>query len=306
MRVFESFNEAKGKIKNAVVTTGSFDGVHIGHKEIIKHLNDLSKQINGESVLITFYPHPRKVLYPEENDLKLINSKSEKIELLKKAGLNNLIIVPFTLDFSKTTSHDFIVKYLLGNLNTKIIVIGHNYQFGHKRQGDNTYLHDLAQKMNFRVEEIPLKGIKNETISSTKIRKILHKGNIQQANNYLGHQFFISGIIKQTEKLPGVNDINMFELIIEEPDKLIPPPGIYAIKINYKGSYMKGMAIIYYTDKNQFKIGINLLFNDFKEDNVPGALYFYKKIKIGNIFSYTTSPDKELMLARNEIEEAEY
>ncbi len=306
MRVFESFNEAKGKIKNAVVTTGSFDGVHIGHKEIIKHLNDLSKQINGESVLITFYPHPRKVLYPEQNDLKLINSKSEKIELLKKAGLNNLIIVPFTLDFSKTTSHDFIVKYLLGNLNTKIIVIGHNYQFGHKRQGDNTYLHDLAQKMNFRVEEIPLKGIKNETISSTKIRKILHKGNIQQANNYLGHQFFISGIIKQTEKLPGVNDINMFELIIEEPDKLIPPPGIYAIKINYKGSYMKGMAIIYYTDKNQFKIGINLLFNDFKEDNVPGALYFYKKIKIGNIFSYTTSPDKELMLARNEIEEAEY
>ena len=306
MRVFESFNEAKGKIKNAVVTTGSFDGVHIGHKEIIKHLNDLSKQINGESVLITFYPHPRKVLYPEQNDLKLINSKSEKIELLQKTGLNNLIIVPFTLDFSKTTSHDFIVKYLLGNLNTRIIVIGHNYQFGHKRQGDNTYLHDLAQKMNFRVEEIPLKGVKNETISSTKIRKILHKGNIQQANNYLGHQFFISGIIKQTDKMPEVNNSEVFELIIEEQDKLIPPPGIYAIKLFCKGSYMKGMAIIYNTDNQELKIRINLLFNDFKEDNVRGVLYFYRKIKTGNIFSDTTNSDKELILARDEIKGEEF
>lgn len=148
-RSFESLN----KIKNPVVTTGTFDGVHFGHKVIIDRLNTLAKKINGESVLITFHPHPRIVLYPdfEGKKLQLINSQKEKIQLFEKTGLNHLVIINFTKEFAQITSKQFVEEILLGELHAKIIIVGFNHHFGHNREGDFSYLYELAKTHDLRV-----------------------------------------------------------------------------------------------------------------------------------------------------------
>lgn len=285
MRVFGSFNEAKGKVKNAVVTVGSFDGVHIGHKEIINRLNEQAKKINGESVLVTFYPHPREILYSEQNSPALINSQSEKIKLLESTGLNNLLIENFTKYFSKTSSHKFIVDYLIDKLDTRIVVIGHNYYFGYNRQGNFSYLYKLSQDLNFSVEDIPLKTFHDEIVSSTKIREALLNGNIELANSFLGHHFFISGIIKQYNELVCPDITKFSAVVVEEKNKLIPPPGIYAISILHKSKIVKGVAIIFCSEYQQNKIAINLLNNMILDDDALITLYFLKTIKVGRFLN---------------------
>ncbi len=279
MRVFNSFDEAEGKLDRVVVTTGSFDGVHIGHKEIIKKLNKERGNIHGESLLITFHPHPRKVLYPEQKDFKLLTSQSEKIELLEKEGLDNLIIVNFTAAFSKITPRKYVVDYLLGKLDAKVIAVGNNHRFGPGRQGDYNYLKKLAGKFNFRVEEISLRDIENEKISSNKIRKALYQGNIKQANAFLGYNYFISGLISRGAKFPANDSIDAMEIKVEEKEKLIPPPGIYAIKLTQERKSMKGIVAIYNDKDKQQKIAISLFNEIFAENNFFGVLSFYERIK---------------------------
>lgn len=282
MRVFYHTAEAAGKIKNAVVTTGSFDGVHIGHKLIIERLNEIAREIDGESVLVTFYPHPRKVLYPDLQNLRMISSQKEKIELLRKAGLQNLIILPFTLEFSRTTSRDFAVNMLVGHLQARVIVVGHNHHFGYARKGDYSYLYRLGQDIGFRVEEIPLKMIENETVSSTKIRKALTEGNIQRANAYLDHQYIIIGEtynasankMHEGNRVVGVN--------ITAREKLIPPNGIYASNLVVKDEWMKSMTLISASAKGEPVIESQLLYDDFSDFGNEACLYFYKRVYEGN------------------------
>ena len=194
MKIFRSFEEAKN-IRNPVVTTGSFDGVHIGHKTILNRLKMLAEKYNGESVLITFDPHPRKVLYPETagKDLKLINSQEEKLELLEKAGLDNVIIIEFTREFSKITSEEFVRDILHGILNARVVVVGFNHHFGFNKEGDYKQLWGWQEKYNFEAEEIPEQEVQHETVSSTKIRKAISEGYIQRANAYLDHYYMIMG-----------------------------------------------------------------------------------------------------------------
>jgi riboflavin kinase/FMN adenylyltransferase len=194
MKIFRSFEEASF-IRNPVVTTGSFDGVHIGHKTILNRLNMLARKYNGESVLITFDPHPRKVLYPETagKDLKLINSREEKLELLKKAGLDNIIIIEFTRDFSKITSEQFVRDFLHGMLKAKVVVVGFNHHFGFNQEGDYKQLWALRDKYHFEAEEIPEQEVQHETVSSTKIRQAIKEGFIQKANAYLDHYYIVMG-----------------------------------------------------------------------------------------------------------------
>ncbi|MFW6096385.1 MAG: adenylyltransferase/cytidyltransferase family protein, partial [Bacteroidota bacterium] len=192
MEIHRSFDINK-KIKNPVVTTGSFDGVHIGHKTILQRLKKIANEIDGETVLITFYPHPRKVLYPETHgkNLKLISTQREKIFLLEQAGLDHLIIVNFTREFAKTTSHQFVEDILVGKLDARRIIVGFNHHFGHNREGDYEYLYELAKTHDFEVEEIPEQDVENETVSSTTIRQALSEGKIQRANAYLDHYYII-------------------------------------------------------------------------------------------------------------------
>jgi riboflavin kinase/FMN adenylyltransferase len=232
-------------IRNAVVTTGSFDGVHIGHRVIIEHISNLAKEINGVSVLITFWPHPRKVLYPETTgkELQLINTQREKIDLLSSTKLDHLIIVPFTIEFAKTSSYDFVVNILLNKIHASIIVVGFNHHFGHNREGSYELLHDLSHKMNFAVHEIPEQAIQNETVSSTKIRQALMNGNLQKANAYLDSIYTVTGPIIHCNELPFSTSSHC-KIGIEEEEKLVPPEGYYAGYVQFNHEKVKVLIIV--------------------------------------------------------------
>ncbi|MCJ7820975.1 MAG: FAD synthetase family protein, partial [Bacteroidales bacterium] len=194
MRIFRSFDEA-ADIPSPIVTTGTFDGVHIGHKTILNRLKKLASEYGGESVLITFHPHPRAVLYPDSigKGLRLINSQEEKIELLSKAGLENIIIIEFTREFSYITGEAFVRDILCGILKSKVIVVGQNHHFGFNQAGDYRQLWNWRSRFGFEAEEIPMQEVQHETVSSTRIRQALAEGYIQRANAYLDHFYIVIG-----------------------------------------------------------------------------------------------------------------
>lgn len=279
MRVFRSFDEA-AVIRNPVITTGSFDGVHIGHKTILSRLKKLAEKYDGESVLITFDPHPRKVLYPETagRDLKLITSREEKLELLEKAGLDNVIIVNFTKEFSRITSEQFVRDFLLGILHAKVIVAGFNHHFGFNKEGDYRQLWSWRDKYHFEAEEIPEQEVYHETVSSTRIRQAISEGYIQRANAYLDHYYIIKGPLADFS--PPQNSVlpRLSEVIVTEEMKLLPSTGIYAVTIeNGSGERSKGMVIID-TPGEKKRVLVNIL---NEAETVPGSivkLLFHKRI----------------------------
>jgi riboflavin kinase/FMN adenylyltransferase len=245
VKIYYGFDEVK-HIKNAVVTTGSFDGVHMGHQVILKKLNEIAKQENGESVLITFYPHPRKVLYPdtEGKDLLMINTRKEKIQLLEKAGLNHLIFVEFTKEFSETTAAEFVEEYLIKKLHTRKIVTGENHHFGKNRDGDIEELKELGKLNNFQVELIPHQDIQNVDVSSTLIRESIIRGKIEKANVYLTHPYFIIGRFTQGSSMYKRMGYITSRIEINEKYKLLPPCGSYNIDVINNGIAQKGIALI--------------------------------------------------------------
>ncbi|MFP4555273.1 MAG: bifunctional riboflavin kinase/FMN adenylyltransferase [Bacteroidales bacterium] len=312
MQVHYGFDQAKS-IKNPVVTTGSFDGVHIGHRVIIDRINEIARSINGESVLITFYPHPRKVLYPETEgkDLMFISSQKEKIEQLSKAGLKHLIIVKFTLEFSRTSSEQFIRDMLIGKLNAKFIVVGFNHHFGHNRQGDYDYLYKLSNELSFGVEEIPEQDIQHETVSSTTIRKALKDGRIQRANAYLDHQYvIIGGLGKGTHFFKDV-DFPTLNVQLEEAGKLIPPDGIYAVAIHWDDLTYKAMAIIWREHDDSHSdtepnVEIHILDFDQKFPDDDVTIYFQKRVVFNIDINDSEKLKKQLTLGREAVDELIY
>ena len=279
MKIFRSFEEAIN-LKNPVITTGSFDGVHIGHKTILNRLNFLAGMHNGESVLITFDPHPRKVLYPDTagKDLKLINSQEEKLDLLEKAGLNNIIIIEFTKEFSRISSEAFVRDILHGILHAKVVVVGFNHHFGFNQEGDYRKLWEWQGKYDFDAEEIPEQEVQNETVSSTKIRKAISEGYIQRANAYLDHYYMIMGMAEryisdENDKLPP-----LLKISLTEKCKLLPSPGIYAVSIEAGTGYSKGMAIINRGGDDVSDVIISIFDNLNFLQNQKITSFFHKKI----------------------------
>jgi riboflavin kinase/FMN adenylyltransferase len=306
MKIFKSFEEAH-KIINPVVTTGSFDGVHIGHKTILNRLRMLAEKYNGESVLITFDPHPRKVLYPDTagKDLKLINSQEEKLDLLEKAGLDNVIIVDFTREFSKITSEEFVRDLLHGILHAKVVVVGFNHHFGFNKEGDYKQLWAWQGKYHFEAEEIPEQEVYHETVSSTKIRQAISEGYIQRANAYLDHYYIIKGqpeyyIIEDTPGLPS-----LFKIPLTEECKILPSPGIFAVSVESGPLNSKGMVIIYRKQENKPEVLLNI-FDEMKftYDNKI-TISFHKKIHGAINFSDDKAISK-INLAREEISDLIY
>jgi len=233
-----------------VVTMGSFDGVHVGHRVIISRLKHLAEQVAGSSVLITFDPHPRQVLYPETEgkELRLINSQSEKIRLLEETGLDHLVILPFTLGFSRTSSEDFVKEYLVRRLSAHTIVVGFNHYFGHKREGSYDSLYRLRESHGFKVEEIPGQEIQHETVSSTRIRKALAEGNIQRANAYLEHHYFLQASMMLHTGYTRRFNHACYQVGSNDPLKLIPPLGTYAVSLKYESDQAKGLIWIWEED----------------------------------------------------------
>ena len=310
MQIHRDF-ESLGTIKNAVVTTGTFDGVHFGHTVIIKRLSSLAKSIKGESVLITFYPHPRIVLYPDTagKNLKLINSQREKIQLLENTGLDHLVIINFTKEFAETTSKYFVENILLGKLHAKIIIVGFNHHFGHNREGDYSYLYELTKTHDFQVEEIPEQDLENETISSTITRKALLEGRIQRANAYLDHFFIVTGILKRGHDKCKQIGFPTFEIIIEEGIKLIPLEGVYAVSVDYEKKKFRGMLNIKTRNENN-NPDIQVHLFDYKPDyGLEGELVtisFHKRMRDELQLDDSESLSSQLTKDKTEIDELIY
>ncbi len=242
MEVYHGIDKFK-KIAYPVVTTGTFDGVHLGHMTIINRLKEVAKNQQGETVLLTFFPHPRMVLQ-EDNDLQLLNTMEEKIGLLEKAGIDHLIIHPFTKEFSRLTSLEFVRDLMVNKIGTKRLVIGYDHHFGRNREGSFEHLMEFGPLYGFDVEEIPAQDIDNVNVSSTKIRKSLLEGDLKTANEYLTHPFSISGKIvsgAQNGRKLGFPTANI-EVI--ERYKLIPAYGIYAVKVQIDQQIFNGMLNI--------------------------------------------------------------
>ena len=306
MKIFKNFDEA-GSIKNAVVTTGSFDGVHIGHKVILERLRNLAIENKGETVLITFHPHPRKVLYPDTagKELYLINSQREKIELLRKAGLDNLIIIEFTHLFSRISAVDFVRNLLLNKLHAKKIVVGFNHHFGHNREGDYEELRQLGKTYDFTVEEIPEQDIQHETVSSTKIRKALLEGNIQKANAYLDHHYIIMGLILDCNPILKEIGFPGFAVQIEEESKLIPPDGVYAVTVKDEEKSYRGMCFIKKRGNSSVEALVEFFLFD-KPEELSGrtaTVFFHKRIREEKELHTPEELKAQLMIDKTQIDD---
>jgi riboflavin kinase/FMN adenylyltransferase len=211
------------------VTIGTFDGVHFGHQQIIEKLVLEAKKANKKSVLLTFFPHPRMVLQ-KDNSLELINTIEERADLLKKTGLDYLIIHPFSKEFSRMTALDFVRDILVNQLNISKLIIGYDHHFGKNREGNIVQLTEYSHLYDFTVEEIPAQDIDNVSVSSTKVRRALAEGNIKTANNYLGYNFMLSGVVVNGKQLGGKIGYPTANLDITESYKLIPKTGVYVVK----------------------------------------------------------------------------
>jgi riboflavin kinase / FMN adenylyltransferase len=243
VKVYSTLEDFEGA-KNPVVTTGTFDGVHIGHQTIIRRLRELAEKSGGETVLLTFFPHPRMVLYPDDETLKLINTQEEKIELLRNYGIDHLIIIPFTREFSRLSSVEFVRNILVNRIGTKKLVIGYNHQFGRNREGTFEHLLEYGPVYGFDVEEIPAQDVDEVNVSSTKIRQALSEGDITTASNYLGHAYSLRGEVVQGNQIGREIGFPTANISIAEKYKLIPAKGVYAVDVLHSNSRYKGMLYI--------------------------------------------------------------
>jgi len=230
MKIFRDFITA-GEITNPVLTIGTFDGVHVGHQKIIERLNEEAEKIGGESVLFTFYPHPRMVLYPDSHGLKLIQTQVEKVDKLRRIGLDNLIVYPFTKEFSRLTAVEFVRDYLVNELHVKKLVIGYDHHFGKNREGNIDFLREVAETYGFEVIEISAQDIDEVNVSSTKIRNAITEGEMRKAEQYLGEPFELHGRIVHGKSMGKQIGYPTANIDIETDIKLIPSTGVYAVNV---------------------------------------------------------------------------
>ena len=230
MKIYTHFDEI-ANIPNPVLTIGTFDGVHVGHQKIIEQLNRRAEEVGGESVLFTFFPHPRMVIHPENHGIKLIQTQEEKIEKLARLGLKHLIVFPFTKEFSELTAKEFVCNFLVESLHVNTIIVGYDHQFGKNREGNLAFLQTHAKEYKFTVQEISAQEINDVNISSSKIRTALFKGDIRTANFYLNDTFELQGTVVHGNKLGRTIGFPTANIQIDDNLKLIPGNGVYAVRV---------------------------------------------------------------------------
>ena len=229
MKRYSSASEFNSQRRPSVVTIGTFDGVHIGHNAILKRLVETAEKENLDSVVLTFFPHPRMVLQ-QSDDLKLINTIEERADLLEQTGLDHLVIHPFTHAFSRLTSLEFVRDILVNSLKAKKVIIGYDHRFGRNRTANIDNLKEFGVTFGFSVEEISAKEIDDVAVSSTKVRKALAVGEIESANSYLGYNFMISGKVVQGKAIGRTINYPTANLQLKESYKLVPKNGVYIVK----------------------------------------------------------------------------
>ncbi len=285
---------------NPVVTIGTFDGVHLGHKKVIKRLQELAKNINGETVIFTFYPHPKLVLDTHNDELRLINTLEEKKLLLEAAGVDHLVVYPFTKEFAKLSYTDFVEKILVEQIGMKSLVIGYDHKFGHKRQGTYKDLKKYADKFNFNIEQLEALNVDAINVSSTKIRKALSQGDIQTVNAYLGHRYFIKGLVVDGKKIGREIGFPTANIDPQESYKLIPKDGVYAVKVEVNGAMYAGMlnvgfrpTVNHQMDNRSIEVNIFDFDQNIYYKNIN--IHFYERIRDEQVFKDITALKEQLI-----------
>lgn len=282
MKIYRNLDEFKA-LDYAIVTIGTFDGVHVGHQKILNKLTELAKDNTGETVLLTFFPHPRLIINPDDDSLRLINDIEEKVERLALAGIDHLIITPFTRDFSNQNPEEYISDVLVNKIGCKKIVIGYDHHFGKDRKGTIKDLIHFSEIFDYTVDQIAEQDIEDVAVSSTRVRESLIKGDIITANKYLGYPFELTGTVIKGDQIGREIGFPTANLHVHESHKLIPAYGIYAVEVEIfpktteivTGDYFepvpervaKGMCYIGTrptVDGMNRKIEVNLL--DFNDD----------------------------------------
>ncbi|MGK7388745.1 MAG: bifunctional riboflavin kinase/FAD synthetase [Candidatus Cyclobacteriaceae bacterium M2_1C_046] len=296
MKIHEGFENIQ-PIYYAVVTSGTFDGVHVGHQKILQRLKEIAKKNNGETVVLTYWPHPRLVLYPGQTDLKLLNTFEEKAELLKEFGIDHLVKIPFTKEFSEFSGEQFIQDVIVNKIGTKKLVIGYDHRFGKNREGSFEYLKGNADRFGFEVEEIPPQDIDDVTVSSTKIRKALLNGNIPEASEFLGRNYQMSGKVVGGDRIGRQLGFPTANLKIEQAFKLIPGEGIYAVKVVIQNNTYGGMLYIGTRPTlNSSKQNIEVNIFNFDQDiyNATITVEFIRQIRTDMKFENLEQLKKQL------------
>ncbi len=287
-----------------MVTIGTFDGVHMGHREVISELKRLSSSSRGESVVFTFEPHPRVVLAPQEDSLRLLSTKNEKIHLMEKIGLDHLVIYPFTEAFSKLSYNEFVTTILVGQMKISSLVVGYDHRFGQGRKGDFNSLEMLSKVLNFKVEQLSQLLVDNKVVSSTKIRLALEVGNIITANHLLGYHYTLSGSVIRGEQLGRKIGFPTANIDTFDPNKLVPGNGVYAVIVETDGKRFKGMMNIGVrptVNHNADHRSIEVHIFDFNEDIYDRSitLFFVGKIREEQKFQGIDQLKAQLMLDQN-------
>ena len=301
MKVYHSIEEFPSEI-NTIITIGTFDGVHKGHKQVIKKLNNIAKKQGFESVVLTLYPHPRHVLYPDDQQLKLLNTIDEKIEELKKSGLQHFVVHEFTKEFSRTKSVNFIRDLLVNKLKMKHMVVGYNHHFGRNREGSYNDLKELAELYNFELEKIPPQNEGDVTISSTKVRELLLAGDVEKAATYLGYSYPINGKVVKGNARGRTIGFPTANILVENKWKLIPPDGVYAVKVKLDVKQFYGMLNMGKRptlSNNEYRIEVHIF--DFSADiyDADIKVEFIKRIREEKQFENLELLKKQLQIDEN-------
>ena len=231
------------KVPNAVVTIGTFDGVHRGHQEILKNMVNRAKELDGESVVVTFYPHPRQVL-SHDSGIRFISTQEEKIKHLEALGIDNLIIIKFTKEFAAIPSEDFIKNFIVKNIQPAVLIIGYDHHFGKGRTGDFDMLYELGSQYHFKVEKIQEQDVDNVAVSSTKIRHFLENGDIKHANMLLGYEFSYTGKVIHGQQVGHKMGYPTANIDVAEEFQLIEKQGVYATFAEIDGKLYPAMTYI--------------------------------------------------------------
>lgn len=292
---------------NPVVTIGTFDGVHLGHQEVISELKRISLLSGGDSVVFTFEPHPRIVISPGEDSLRLLSTKDEKIRLMEKFGVDHLVIYPFTIEFSKLSYNEFVTNILVAKMKISSLVVGYDHRFGQGRKGDFNSLEMLSNKLNFKVEQLSQLLVDNKIVSSTKIRLALEAGDISKANHFLGYRYSLTGKVIEGKQLGRKIGFPTANIETFDNHKLVPGDGVYAVFVQSGGKVYKGMLNIgirptvnYNADHKSIEVHIF----DFDDDiyNSEITLNFVSKIRNEQKFAGIVELREQLVKDRALVE----
>lgn len=298
MKIYHTLEDFT-RLRYGVVTSGTFDGVHLGHQKILQRLREVAEKNNGETVVITFWPHPRLILKPEEPFMKLLNTFEEKAELLRQQGINHLIRIPFTKEFSQISSQQFITEILVNSIGTKKLVIGYDHRFGKNREGSFELLKINGPSYGFEVEEIPKQEVDHVGISSTRIRKALAEGDIDTANHFLARPYSLSGRVIKGDKLGRVLGFPTANIDLDSHDKLVPAEGIYVVQVVYEKKIFGGMLYIGNrptVDGSRRSIEVNIFEFDRDIYGETIQLLFIKLLRADSKFSDLESLKNQLQI----------